>query len=382
MSTIRILVFFYLIAALGLSHEVFGAQQLQLEAKQKNYKIGTYLDIIVDSSRTIQFDDLKEGSIKRLFKPCSEESPNFGFRKAWYWMKFRYNDSSPPDLKWLLSIDYPLLDSIDIYFISDKGYYIKKSAGDNYDFFSREIKMPSFAFSLPYLKEEFHTVYIHVRSDGSNNFPISVVEEQEFFYQARLRDILQAIYAGIFLVMIAYNLFLYASLREKSFLYYCLFISGFLLMQMTLKGYAYEFLWPNTPRFANVSHLFAIAFSSIFANHFTVAFLNIKTFYRRLFHLARVIDFLVLVYIAAVFITMLIPSWYNTVTILAPTIGLVSTALMFTSAVMVMAKGYRPAYFYSVAWVIFLIGIFVYSLKFSGLVPHNMFTDNIIQLVR
>ena len=380
MSTTRYISLFLLAAALFWVKSAIGAQQLQLEAKQKHYKIGTYLDILIDSTRSIQYEDLKEPSVKRQFDPCSEESPNFGFRQAWYWLKFRYNDSSPPDLKWLLSIDYPLLDSVDIYFLSDKGYYIKKSAGDNYEFSAREIKMPAFAFSLPYLKEEFHTVYIHVRSDGSNNFPISVVEEQEFFYQARLRDILQAIYAGIFLVMIAYNLFLYASLREESFLYYSLFISGFLLMQMTLKGYAYEFLWPNNPRFANVSHLFAIAFSSIFANHFTVSFLNIKSFYKRLFYLARAIDILAFVYIGAVFVTMAIPTWYNTVTVLAPVIGLVSTALMFTSAIMVMRKGYRPAYFYSVAWAIFLVGICIYSLKFSGLVPHNIFTDNIIQI--
>ena len=55
---------------------------------------------------------------------------------------------------------------------------------------------------------------------------------------------------GVMFVMALYNLFIFATLREVTYLYYVGFVVFMSLIWAALDGLSYQYLWPNYPRFA------------------------------------------------------------------------------------------------------------------------------------
>src|SRR5690554_2379429 len=81
---------------------------------------------------------------------------------------------------------------------------------------------------------------------------------------------------GIFIAMVIYNLLLFFSLRSLTYLYYVLYMGSFLFAMMALTGYGYEMIFNHWLRFANISNMFFIALTVLFAGQFTRRFLSVK----------------------------------------------------------------------------------------------------------
>ena len=58
--------------------------------------------------------------------------------------------------------------------------------------------------------------------------------------------------------------------------------------------------------------------------------------------------------------------------------GIAGGISLLAASLYIASKGYKPAYFYVVAWVIFLIGIVILSLRNSNILPYNNFTTYIL----
>ena len=67
---------------------------------------------------------------------------------------------------------------------------------------------------------------------------------------------IQGGFYGLMIVMIIYNLFLFFTIRDFSYLYYCLYITSYLGIQSNMSGLSYEYLWSNNPWWGNHSAAF------------------------------------------------------------------------------------------------------------------------------
>ena len=52
---------------------------------------------------------------------------------------------------------------------------------------------------------------------------------------------------GAMLIMMLYNLFLFASIREKVYLYYVGWTGSLTLLQIVMQGYGQQYFWPDMP---------------------------------------------------------------------------------------------------------------------------------------
>jgi hypothetical protein len=77
--------------------------------------------------------------------------------------------------------------------------------------------------------------------------------------------------------MIVYNLFLFISLRDRSYLYYILFITGYLFFQLSREGIGHQYLWSNFPNYPEISVLMAL-FTLIGWIKFTQSFLQTQKY--------------------------------------------------------------------------------------------------------
>ena len=186
---------------------------------------------------------------------------------------------------------------------------------------------------------------------------------------------LQGIYFGIVLIMAIFNLFLFISLKDKSFLYYVLFIVTFGLLWTSFFTTGSEFYWPNAPKWNVVSTFYLTVISSFFAILFVMSYLGTKENLPTIHILLKVIAavYLVLVLIG---LTGFNPLAQN----LAAFSAIITILIIQWGAVLLMRRGYRPAYYLFFAWLIMTIFGILYSLAFMGFVPLNLFVTYGLEL--
>ncbi len=177
---------------------------------------------------------------------------NFGYSNSAYWFRFTVNNFTVRDMDWFLALNYPLLDYVDVYYPNEGGIYRNKTSGDYYDFDRREIKDRNHVFLIttPPGKQ---TIYVRVESTSSIAFPIMAYSQVSYLEGLQIELPILWMYYGFMVIMIIYNLFIFVSIRDLSYLYYVLFIAFYTMFQMIMNGYAFQYLWPESIWWANNS---------------------------------------------------------------------------------------------------------------------------------
>jgi hypothetical protein len=171
-------------------------------------------------------------------------------------------------------------------------------------------------------------------------------------------------------VLVFYNLFIYFTVKDTSYLYYIIYIFFITLTQAALNGYSFKFIFPNSPYLSNVS---LILFNSI-AGIATIRF--IQTFLKTKDHLPKLnkgyyfLGFLYLLDIVSVLVGFKQFSYK-----IMDLGGLLISFFSLFIAIKLILKGNRSARFFLLAWSFFLIGVILFVLKNSGVLPSNSFTN-------
>jgi len=295
---------------------------------------------------------------------------NFGITDSAYWLKLELENESVGDVHWLLKIGNPLLDHVDVFEINESGQMNHWQAGDTLPSHARFIDHRHFIFPIELEMADHSDVYIRVHTDGTLQIPISLWDELWFYSHEHESYVMHGIFFGIFLVMILYNLFLYASVRDLSFLYYVLFASGFLMFLVGLSGYGYQHLWGSSPQFQKYSMVVFISLSSIFIGKFTQHFLGIRTDntwpYRGILYVMAcgvVNPFIALVTPYAVGIQILM---FSTIT---------STFICSAIGIYYWLKKGDMARIYTMSWLIFGVGVLIVALMKIGWLQDHPLMD-------
>ena len=89
-----------------------------------------------------------------------------------------------------------------------------------------------------------------VAAPGPSGSPVEKeksLEPQKMAEATLTQQLLWGILIGLILVMVLYNLFVYLSTRDKSYLYYVIYTLCIGLTQTSLSGYTYKYLFANSP---------------------------------------------------------------------------------------------------------------------------------------
>jgi signal transduction histidine kinase/CheY-like chemotaxis protein len=308
---------------------------------------------------------------QEAFSKGSQYIFNQGYTSSGYWLRFRLN--IPKELTnspWLLEIPFPLLDYVALYSPDKNNAYSVIITGDRSPFSQRDLDTTDFVFKLT-PEQEDNVYYLHVKTKDSLQVPLHLWHVDHFPKHNAYVNRLQGIYFGIMIVMILYNLFIYLSVRERSYLYYISYISTFTLFQASIQGFSFEYLWPNETRWANISIPFlgvlSLFFASLFARNILQTHLFIPKF-----------DKVLILIAASLFCTLPVVLFadYDVGIIVALFCTFIFFNLVLITSCLAAFKGNRIAKVFVVAWAIFLVsGIIsmlgvlnVLPLKYSSLV--------------
>lgn len=295
-----------------------------------------------------------------------ERSINFGFTKSVYWFKIELGNLNPSlKRKWWMKIDYPLLETVDLYLIDASGMIVKyQRLGTSQPFESREVKSHHFISELPLSTVTDSTLFLRVKTQSSMQLPLSIISSEYLFSEIEQNDFFVGIYYGIFIIILLYNIVLFIYTHDLNYLRYLLFLVSFILWQLSFDGLGIKYIWGDNRWMIEYGSSVFIVLSSFFALYFSRHFLNT---YRYTPIMDKVIIIMMGVTLVMSAVSAVLP--YGTVIPINAALASIMPLILLFAGLGVMRHEYRAARFYVAGWSSFLIATIIFAFNKFDLIP-------------
>ncbi|MFT5917165.1 MAG: serine phosphatase RsbU (regulator of sigma subunit) [Flammeovirgaceae bacterium] len=358
--------FTYLLLFVLGGFEVVSQPFIQLDDKQDKYSSQNNIAVLVDEDNSLTLNEVKSNGYDQNFIPSSKKVLSFGVDEKTYWLRLRLRDIAYKT-NWILWIDYPVLDILDVYTIGRGGHVDSLQTGFLRPFHSRKIQHSTFAIPLQFDDSHPLTIYIKVQSKKAKILPISVMSDLEFYRLRSRNDISYGIFFGLIAVMIAYNLFIFIGLREKPYLAYVFTILSTGLFFLGTSGYGFQYIWTESHELNSYILILFTCLILISASIFAQLFLETKK-YSKVMHYGfyLIIALSVILGVASVFVEnpMLVGKGLYYVL-------MADILLLLVSGTTIWLKGKKEAFYFTLAWLGYLVGGLLVVLVNLGVLPYN-----------
>ena len=343
-----------------------------IPGKTLSYFINSEMLFLEDPEHRESIDSILNG--KHAWKKIDRNSPNFGFTNTAFWFKFHIENLSDKNQSIYLELPIPFLDSLKLFQSKDKQMINSYDLGDQYPFEQRPIIHQNFVmpFKLIPGTNEF---YMRVASAGTVEAPLTLWTPEAHAEASLNTNLVQGVWMGMLGIMVIYNLLLFLSIKDRSYLYYVFFAFGFLFFQVSLKGYGFAYIWPKQLHFNSYAISTFIALSNLSVVMLVIKFLELKQRYPRIHQFMLAMAVLASLLLISTFVA---PYSFTIRATSAMTI--VTCFLSLILGYMALYNGYQEARYYCLAWTATFIGIGVLLLVKFGLVTSNFWTNNAGQL--
>lgn len=347
------------------SKNTFGNRNVILNDEKKMLGVGLSLLIYEDKSNQLTFKDIES----KLFLPSNNLVPNLGITNSTFWIKIPITNVSNQS-HFLLNLSLSSIDFVEFYDRDENNKLCCIQMGEHLPFSKRKYDYPDYIFDIRILPHQSKIIYLKLKCKEALQLPIKIGSTELVLEEQKNNGILIGIFVGIMLVMILYNLFIYFSVKDNSYLYYVFYIVLVALTQTSIHGFTFQYLWPNFPLIAQYSLFIFPAFVGMAGIKFMTEFLNVKTQSKILNGISTG---LYIPYTIAIILLFFNEYKISHFTIQINAI-LVSLHLLIVPIVM-LRKGFGAAKYFLIAWSVFLVGVFCYVLKDLGILPFNYFTQ-------
>ncbi|MCE9598152.1 MAG: guanylate cyclase [Spirochaetia bacterium] len=393
---------FYTFIFLAGFNQLFAQPRiLDLHEAAERVEMSSFVDILEDPQATLEIENVISSEYaatvvpepgqksidvmrklksqnKRAFVENNMRRPNFGFSNSAYWLRIKMRNSkvqSPTERQWLIEAGYPSLDFIYVYVPDEQGGYTKFEGGDKYPFNLRQFNFRNPVFRVPHFTGE-KVIYIRIQTSGTADLPLTLYSYSGFTSRAVNEQYGYGLYFGIMIAMVLYNLFIFVSTRDTGYIHYVGFIFCNTLFQMNLRGYAFQYLWPDNIWWAHQSAGFFLGMFAAFGTQFTRHFLNTR-------EIAPILDkiLLGLLVLEVAIAGASLLGFSHEFMSRAMVIGGGSFAILAAiTGYRCFFKGYRPARYFNIAFTIYFAAGVLQVLVRSSVVPFTFFTEQAEQM--
>ena len=292
---------------------------------------------------------------------------NLGVSKLTHWVRFKVENTT--DERIVLNFPFPVIDVFDAYLFNDEGVLVDSlKSGVSRPFSNRAYDHQDFVIPISQAAKTC-TVVIRLSNGSQIILPSTLSNDAELnsiFYK---KDLLMGTFIGVILIMFFYNLFIYLSTRDTNYRFYLIYLATIAFAQFTINGYTYKYLTDESPFWSTSSIYIGGICSGLGVLFFVIQFLHLKT---KMPTLRKIIYGYIWLYVLAIVFLLMGENQltYNTINFGASTGSLV----VLVGSIMVARNGYRPAWFFTIAWSIFLLTVILYVLKDINVLPYNNLT--------
>jgi len=218
-----------------------------IKSKQARVDIeNKYIDVYKDSTRSLTHEEISNNNVYR-FNSYPNHKDDFK-KNVNYWLRFQVKNISDSGGEWAL--EFREIPFLDIFFVNKNGNIEKLRAGTLVPASEKQVNAglrESVIFTLK--SNETKTIYVKIQYlfDTSATEAISISDTKSFIKQTTIDNLIQGIFQGLLWLMLLYNLFLFISTREKSYLYYIFYVFSFAILMLHAFQYLQDFIFPEHP---------------------------------------------------------------------------------------------------------------------------------------
>ena len=335
-------------------------------------EVSTHMGVLIDPDGALTLDQVMHAQGR--WKAITRSAPNFGFTSDTHWFRFQVDNTTDHQVDRLIELPITFLDDVRFYHLVDGQIKTTYALGDAQPFALRPVRHPHFVMPVA-LSPGSNQIYLRLASTGTIEATLRIWEPLAFHVASQEESLLQGAFAGVLLIMVVYNLFLFFSIRDLSYIYFIGFTASYLLFHLTLSGYAFAYLWPNATHWNNFAIATFMASTAFFTCLFASSFLKLRQSSpgtRRFLNLMALAC-------AVLFVATFFLPYHLTVRI--------GAGIVFPVALTALTLGYwrwwrgaKYARYYCLAWTAMLLGLGVLSAEKFGLLSTSFWTINAPQI--
>jgi len=337
--------------------------------------LSSAIELLEDPSGQLGIEAVSRPGSGTGFVAATPETANVGFSRSAWWARFTLRNHSSEPRTVYLEQGYPLIDLLDLYEPLAQGGWRLHATGDRRPFDTRDIEHRDFLFPLMLPPGAERTYYLRYASQGPVDISLSLLDSQSLTESLSREQLAYGLYFGCVLMLLVWSGLVFVAVRDQAFFAYFAYVATFGLYMTVNTGFAFQYLWPSSPRWGNTCLIMLLGLSLVTALQFSTTILRARDYTPRLERMARGLQVLALAVVA------LVPFLPYSV-LIQPTalLILVSVVFMLALGIVCLVSGSRPAIFYVIAWGAFLAGSIVFLLKNFGIVAHTFVSQHSWQL--
>lgn len=329
--------------------------------------------ILVDFPDSASIDWVLKAQDK--FKPLNAPFINFAEVSKAVWLKTTsMNLSAIPNVS--IMIDQARMKISDIYFVKNN-QVLHKILSKPYSTIA-DLEYPGNTKSHLIPQEvvaQQPDIILKLYSDEIVIAPVFLAPKYEFDNIFAQRDIFFGMYAGVMIIMFTYNLFLYFSIKDSSYLNYifCIFFTW--ATQTALQGYFTKYLLVSDGWLNNISVCLFANLGLVASIMFTQSFLNTKVNAPKNHKIINILLTL------SILNTLLLLVGFKQFSFIAMQILILAGSIIgtYTAYQSFFHKKFKPAGYYLASWSFLFFGMLVFILKDYEILPYNNYTTYAVQ---
>ena len=362
-----------LLAALSWHSATGRAAPLLLDDRAPAYEAWPALTLLKDPSGTMSVDDAL-ANLQRFTPPVTAYAA-MGFSKEPVWLRLPIAVAAQSEGKWILDIDYALLNRVDVYLAAAGKVQRIAVLGNLQPLSGRPLMGRAPAVELDLAPGGQYELLMRIDTKNSLILPVRLSRPGAFHQRANNEFLLQGMLIAVGLCLLLFSLQQWISLSDSVYAKYALLIACNLLFMAHLFGFGGLYLWTDNPwletHTAGIASLLTASATALFIEGILGADMSPRI--RRAMRMIAAF----LAMFAVLFALDLVGN--RLLALVMGVLGLLPALLGLPGALARIRRGDSVGTYFIVAWVTsFFAGIVLYGVV-TGLLGANFWTMHALQ---
>jgi hypothetical protein len=343
---------------------------LALDGPAAAEEIGARFEYTLDSGWQLSVDDFVDPGAIEL-KPLPGPIADFGYTPALIWLELPVVNRTADNASWLFFVHANFTQKIAIYRIAGDGTVTTLlDLDEDTPFSGRPVDNPQMVAPFELAPQEQARLVVAYYSQGASRLSMSIETPQSFAALMQVSDAKSFAFYGVMTVMVVLALVGLAILRKPVFVAYAAYVTSVFVYIAHGDGAAFQYLWPDFPRFNSMASVVAGSAVMVFGGLFVVTFLQTARYHPIMHRVLLVMITCVLV--IDVVLWSLDPQLLKRMLVIMISI----VTLTYLAASLIAARTrFREVRFYVLSWAAAVIPIGLFTARFAFGVEPSFITS-------
>ncbi|HAS40761.1 MAG TPA: hypothetical protein DCS93_09795 [Microscillaceae bacterium] len=259
------------------------------DGKKEVYpNLNRYLKVYEDTSNALTFKEIASQSFQKNFVPHAKYPKKFQYKYT-YWGKITLQNNISFKDDWILHIG-GRNSVVEVFIPQKNGQTIVQKTGVMVPVSQKSINeaiLSLMALHLPYQVTQTIYLKITVSDRRAPKFDLELFDLQNYNDELRWESLFQGLFQGVFWIMILYNLVIYFTTRDRTYIFYSSYMFFISFYFLYFHGFIREYFIPEHPEIDNFLWIIAVSMMSALYYGFMRVFLHTRDIIPRVDPLVR-----------------------------------------------------------------------------------------------